>query len=170
MACAREFSLLHMWHPLLSNTTRGYSLPQSAPIIQSAVWTWRWNNVFFLSLSPSYIMNATCSQICNSQVWSNIYKHQEHVHASHQLQFEQKEQWLCQVSCLIWTLDRLLLGEDPLTHPFTPALVFEVYFFLFSCDDPEVEDYGNKWSMSAVLRYLKQEGKDTTCESGCFVL
>uniref|UniRef100_A0A8C6T5J8 Tubulin--tyrosine ligase-like protein 5 n=1 Tax=Neogobius melanostomus TaxID=47308 RepID=A0A8C6T5J8_9GOBI len=31
-----------------------------------------------------------------------------------------------------------------------------------SCDDPEVEDYGNKWSLSAVLRYLKQEGKDTT--------
>ncbi|XP_027130412.1 tubulin polyglutamylase TTLL5 isoform X2 [Larimichthys crocea] len=31
-----------------------------------------------------------------------------------------------------------------------------------SCDDPEVEDYGNKWSMSAVLRYLKQDGKDTT--------
>nr|XP_021398464.1 tubulin polyglutamylase TTLL5 [Lonchura striata domestica] len=30
-----------------------------------------------------------------------------------------------------------------------------------SCDDPEVEDYGNKWSMSAVLRYLKQEGRDT---------
>ncbi len=34
----------------------------------------------------------------------------------------------------------------------------------FSCDDPEVEDYGNKWSMSAMLRYLKQEGKDTTCK------
>ncbi|XP_066197523.1 tubulin polyglutamylase TTLL5 isoform X2 [Saccopteryx leptura] len=31
-----------------------------------------------------------------------------------------------------------------------------------SCDDPDVEDYGNKWSMSAMLRYLKQEGKDTT--------
>ncbi|NXY43162.1 TTLL5 polyglutamylase, partial [Ceuthmochares aereus] len=30
-----------------------------------------------------------------------------------------------------------------------------------SCDDPEVEDYGNKWSMSAVLRYLKQKGRDT---------
>ncbi|MFT7817391.1 tubulin polyglutamylase TTLL5 [Arapaima gigas] len=30
-----------------------------------------------------------------------------------------------------------------------------------SCDDPDVEDYGNKWSMSAMLRYLKQEGKDT---------
>lgn len=36
--------------------------------------------------------------------------------------------------------------------------------FLFSCDDPEVEDYGNKWSMSAMLRYLKQEGRDTACE------
>ncbi|KAM3594469.1 uncharacterized protein V6R79_008429 [Siganus canaliculatus] len=35
-----------------------------------------------------------------------------------------------------------------------------------SCDDPEVEDYGNKWSMSAVLRYLKQEGKDTTLLMG----
>ncbi|KAG8448959.1 hypothetical protein GDO86_015867 [Hymenochirus boettgeri] len=31
-----------------------------------------------------------------------------------------------------------------------------------SCEDPEVEDYGNKWSMSAMLRYLKQHGKDTT--------
>uniref|UniRef100_A0A8C2U9F8 Tubulin--tyrosine ligase-like protein 5 n=1 Tax=Coturnix japonica TaxID=93934 RepID=A0A8C2U9F8_COTJA len=30
-----------------------------------------------------------------------------------------------------------------------------------SCDDPDVEDYGNKWSMSAMLRYLKQEGRDT---------
>ncbi|NXK23268.1 TTLL5 polyglutamylase, partial [Arenaria interpres] len=30
-----------------------------------------------------------------------------------------------------------------------------------SSDDPEVEDYGNKWSMSAMLRYLKQEGRDT---------
>ncbi|KAI5102554.1 tubulin polyglutamylase TTLL5 isoform X1, partial [Silurus meridionalis] len=35
-----------------------------------------------------------------------------------------------------------------------------------SCDDPEVEDYGNKWSMSAMLRYLKQEGKDTTLLMG----
>ena len=32
----------------------------------------------------------------------------------------------------------------------------------FRCPDPEVEDYGNKWSMSAMLRYLKQIGKDTT--------
>ncbi|XP_029114145.1 tubulin polyglutamylase TTLL5 [Scleropages formosus] len=35
-----------------------------------------------------------------------------------------------------------------------------------SCDDPEVEDYGNKWSMSAMLRYLKQEGKDTALLMG----
>uniref|UniRef100_A0AAY4DRY3 Tubulin--tyrosine ligase-like protein 5 n=1 Tax=Denticeps clupeoides TaxID=299321 RepID=A0AAY4DRY3_9TELE len=35
-----------------------------------------------------------------------------------------------------------------------------------SCDDPEVEDYGNKWSMSAMLRYLKQEGKDITLLMG----
>ncbi|KAK1793252.1 hypothetical protein P4O66_011634, partial [Electrophorus voltai] len=35
-----------------------------------------------------------------------------------------------------------------------------------SCNDPEVEDYGNKWSMSAMLRYLKQEGKDTTLLMG----
>ncbi|XP_058254857.1 tubulin polyglutamylase TTLL5 [Hemibagrus wyckioides] len=35
-----------------------------------------------------------------------------------------------------------------------------------SCDDPEIEDYGNKWSMSAMLRYLKEEGKDTTLLMG----
>lgn len=43
-------------------------------------------------------------------------------------------------------------------------------FICFSCDDPEVEDYGNKWSMSAMLRYLKQEGKDTTGEYQAFFL
>lgn len=31
----------------------------------------------------------------------------------------------------------------------------------FRCDDPDVEDYGNKWTMSATLRLLKREGKDT---------
>lgn len=31
IVCAKEFSLLHMWHPLLSNTTRGYSLPPKCP-------------------------------------------------------------------------------------------------------------------------------------------
>ncbi|CAF0757749.1 unnamed protein product [Brachionus calyciflorus] len=29
------------------------------------------------------------------------------------------------------------------------------------CNDPEVENYGNKWSMSALLRYLSSQGKDT---------
>ncbi|KAL8565160.1 hypothetical protein ACOMHN_003947 [Nucella lapillus] len=28
-------------------------------------------------------------------------------------------------------------------------------------DDPDVEDYGNKWSMGALLRYLRSIGKDT---------
>ncbi|XP_076463867.1 tubulin polyglutamylase TTLL5-like [Babylonia areolata] len=28
-------------------------------------------------------------------------------------------------------------------------------------DDPDVEDYGNKWSMGAMLRYLRSLGKDT---------
>jgi len=35
------------------------------------------------------------------------------------------------------------------------------------CPDPEVEDFGNKWSMSAMLRYLKQLGKDTTGKLTC---
>ena len=29
------------------------------------------------------------------------------------------------------------------------------------CSDPDVEDYGNKWTMSALLRYLSAQGKDT---------
>ena len=31
---------------------------------------------------------------------------------------------------------------------------------LFRCEDPTIEDYGNKWSMSAMLRFLEEEGKD----------
>ncbi|EDV23631.1 uncharacterized protein TRIADDRAFT_27246, partial [Trichoplax adhaerens] len=30
------------------------------------------------------------------------------------------------------------------------------------CEDPNVEDFGNKWSMSAMLRYLNEYGEDTT--------
>ncbi|XP_014671051.1 PREDICTED: LOW QUALITY PROTEIN: tubulin polyglutamylase TTLL5-like, partial [Priapulus caudatus] len=30
------------------------------------------------------------------------------------------------------------------------------------CEDPDIEDFGNKWSMSAMLRYLKSQGHDTT--------
>ena len=29
-------------------------------------------------------------------------------------------------------------------------------------DDAEVDDYGNKWSLSALLRHLKLAGEDTT--------
>ena len=29
-------------------------------------------------------------------------------------------------------------------------------------EDPEVEDYGNKWSLGALLRCLRAEGQDTT--------
>lgn len=29
------------------------------------------------------------------------------------------------------------------------------------CNDPDVEDYGNKWSMGALLRFLVSQGKDT---------
>ena len=35
-------------------------------------------------------------------------------------------------------------------------------FKLFRNEDPEVEDYGNKWSMGALLRCLRAEGHDTT--------
>ena len=33
-------------------------------------------------------------------------------------------------------------------------------------DDPDVEDYGNKWSMGAMLRYLRSMGKDTAGQHG----
>jgi tubulin polyglutamylase TTLL5 len=29
------------------------------------------------------------------------------------------------------------------------------------CHDPDIEDYGNKWSMSALLRYLNAQGRNT---------
>lgn len=39
----------------------------------------------------------------------------------------------------------------------------------FSCSDPEVEDYGNKWSFGALLRFLKAKGIDTSSEIWEFV-
>ena len=30
------------------------------------------------------------------------------------------------------------------------------------CNDAEQEDYGNKWTLGALLRYLREEGVDTT--------
>lgn len=38
----------------------------------------------------------------------------------------------------------------------------KLFVFFFRNDDPDVEDYGNKWSLGALLRYLKSHGKDTT--------
>ena len=35
------------------------------------------------------------------------------------------------------------------------------FHIFFRNDDPEVEDYGNKWSLGAMLRYLRSHGKDT---------
>ena len=29
-------------------------------------------------------------------------------------------------------------------------------------NNPDVEDYGNKWTMSALLRFLRAQGYDTT--------
>lgn len=42
-----------------------------------------------------------------------------------------------------------------------------LFGILFSCNDPEVEDYGNKWSFGALLRFLKTEGINTssTCKN-----
>uniref|UniRef100_A0A673TQ18 Tubulin--tyrosine ligase-like protein 5 n=1 Tax=Suricata suricatta TaxID=37032 RepID=A0A673TQ18_SURSU len=48
-----------------------------------------------------------------------------------------------------------------LVTSYDPLVIYLYEEGLASCDDPEVEDYGNKWSMSAMLRYLKQEGRDT---------
>jgi len=35
---------------------------------------------------------------------------------------------------------------------------------LYRNEDPEVEDYGNKWSLGALLRCLRAEGHDSTGE------
>jgi len=34
-------------------------------------------------------------------------------------------------------------------------------FFIIRCDDPEVDNYGSKWSFSAMLRHMKEQGIDT---------
>lgn len=43
-------------------------------------------------------------------------------------------------------------------------LKFHYYKFLSSCNDPEIEDYGNKWSFGALLRFLKNKDIDTMGE------
>lgn len=37
-----------------------------------------------------------------------------------------------------------------------------VYYLLDRSEDPEAEDVGHKWTLSALLRHLKSEGKDTS--------
>lgn len=132
--------------------------------------------LFFVGLATiNSPQNPLRLQVCHSEVRPDFKEHQELVHAPHQLQREQKEQRLRQVTLISGEKKRkknaqwavgTILGKLGLMHPFTGrAGHLKCLSSLFSCDDPEVEDYGNKWSMSAVLRYLKQEGKDTTCES-----
>ena len=43
---------------------------------------------------------------------------------------------------------------------FYPISVLYCIFF-FSNQDPEVDDQGSKWSLSAFLRYLRGKGVDT---------
>ena len=40
-----------------------------------------------------------------------------------------------------------------------------LYELLIRNDDADVEDFGNKWSLGALLRYLRSQGHDTTGES-----
>ena len=45
------------------------------------------------------------------------------------------------------------------------SFILKVVYFFFNAhrnEDPEVEDYGNKWSLGALLRCLRAEGHDTT--------
>ena len=35
------------------------------------------------------------------------------------------------------------------------------YCLYYRCDDPEVDNFGSKWSFSALLRHLKIKGIDT---------
>ena len=49
--------------------------------------------------------------------------------------------------------NRIIVDLDSIQHYF--ALIFRN-------DDPDVEDYGNKWSLGAMLRYLRSQGRDTT--------
>jgi len=61
-------------------------------------------------------------------------------------------------------------GHPEYTCVFTVWGALEVFFVLcvicWWCgrrnDDPDVEDYGNKWSLGAMLRYLCSQGIDTT--------
>lgn len=38
---------------------------------------------------------------------------------------------------------------------------FQLNDCLFRSEDPEAEDVGHKWTLSALLRHLKKQGQDT---------
>ena len=42
------------------------------------------------------------------------------------------------------------------------GLIKNVADCAFRNDDPDVEDFGNKWTLGALLRYLRSEKRDTT--------
>lgn len=44
---------------------------------------------------------------------------------------------------------------------FLQLFAFHVLFDCLRSDDPSVENVGHKWTLSALLRHLKSEGKDT---------
>ncbi len=37
-----------------------------------------------------------------------------------------------------------------------------MHMYTHRCEDPDLEDYGNKWSLSALLRHLQGEGVEIT--------
>ena len=46
----------------------------------------------------------------------------------------------------------------------TACRLIHLCLFGCRCTDPGLEDFGNKWSFSALLRHLQKEGVDTTCK------
>ena len=40
-------------------------------------------------------------------------------------------------------------------------LISALHILRHRCDDPEVDNFGSKWSFSALLRHLKSKGVDT---------
>lgn len=105
-ACQGILSIAHVASTPLTQCQELISL-HSAPIIQRSVSLTNvvimadslcckvvgWQKFSFLAH-----INAVCPQVCHRQVRPDFKEHQEHIHASHQLQREQKEQRLCQVT------------------------------------------------------------------------
>jgi hypothetical protein len=93
----------------------------------------------------------TLSKICHGQIRSEHSNDKERVHAFDQLQRQQAKSSLRSVSAAV---DCGGGGGGGGVHEQRGRSSSR-------CDDPDVEDFGNKWSMSAMLRLLESEGKDT---------